>query len=135
MIECLVMGDGIAVGISKYRPECSIEAKVGINSPTWLKQYDGTLNKTFNVVVISLGTTDYHNTTKPTLHIIRKRIQAGMVIWILPSYTLKPVQRKIISDIAREYGDRTLDITKYVGFDGYHPLNYKPVADLTKDTK
>jgi len=32
MIECLILGDSIAVGIGQMRPECVVQAKSGINS-------------------------------------------------------------------------------------------------------
>jgi hypothetical protein len=73
--------------------------------------------------------------TDKSLREVRKKMKAKMVIWILPSYTLKPYQRKIINSIASEYGDKMIDITLYVGYDGYHPSDYKPVADITRNIK
>lgn len=45
-----------------------------------------------------------------------------MVVWILPSRTLKPVQRAIIKEIANEFKDKILDTANYkMSHDGIHP--------------
>lgn len=132
MLECLVMGDSIAVGIGQHRPECVTVAKVGINSPNWLKVNGNKLNQPYKVVVISLGTNDMYGTTERALREIRSKVKANMVIWVLPSYTLKPVQRRIITEISKEYGDKLVDITDLIGPDGYHPSDYRKAAARTK---
>jgi len=40
MIECLILGDSIAVGIGQMRPECVVQAKSGINSVQTTKNLD-----------------------------------------------------------------------------------------------
>jgi hypothetical protein len=122
MLECLILGDSIAVGIGTYRPDCAVIAKVGITSQNWLRSYQThpTFNKPYKVVAISLGSNDHRNTTAESLYDIRSKIKADMVVWVMPSRTLKPVQRVIIKEIANEFRDKILEINK-MSYDGIHP--------------
>ena len=132
MLDCLVMGDSIAVGIGQSRPDCFTVAKVGITSDKWFKQYNPKLDGNFKVVVISLGTNDYHGTTAEYLYKIRKNVKANLVVWVLPSEVLKPTQRVIIREIANEFHDKTIDIREHVGRDGIHPpslIEYRKIGD------
>jgi lysophospholipase L1-like esterase len=135
MLECLIIGDSIAVGIGMNRPECATIAKVGITSQNWLHSYQNhpTFNRPYKIAVISLGTNDYRNTTAENIYDIRLKTKADMVIWILPSATLKPIQRVIIKEIANEFHDRTMDITQFIGPDGIHPHG-KGYQDIAKQT-
>lgn len=124
MIECLVLGDSIAVGVGQHKPECAIVAKVGINSKKWLETYGNhpTVTKPYKVVVISLGSNDYRSYLSEGLYDVRVKIKADMVVWILPSMTLKPVQRVIIKEIANEFRDKTIDTAVHqMSPDGIHP--------------
>ena len=42
MIECLILGDSIAVGTQQFYKECVAIAKGGINSWQFNKNYEGT---------------------------------------------------------------------------------------------
>ncbi len=131
MLECLIMGDSIAVGIGMNRPDCVTIAKVGITSDKWYKQYSHRIDQPFKVVVISLGTNDGKVTyTAEYLYDIRKKVKANAVVWILPSLTLKPTQRAIVQEIASEFKDKTMDISTFIGPDGYHPTGkgYQSIA-------
>lgn len=135
MIECLILGDSIAVGVGQHRPECAVVAKVGITSKKWLETYGQhpTINKPYKVVVISLGSNDYRSHMSESLYDVRSKIKADMVIWIMPSLTLKPVQRAVIKEIANEFRDKILEITK-MSYDGIHPtpIGYKELSDQTR---
>lgn len=137
MFECLVMGDSIAVGIGMHRPECAVIAKVGITSEKWYKtnKHNPTfaLNR-YRITVISLGTNDFNNTTEENLYTIRFNVVTEKVLWILPSYALKPKQRAIIQQIAKDFNDVVIDINEHIGRDGIHPTGagYKAVANKTK---
>ena len=37
MIDCMILGDSIAVGMHQFKPECVAYAKGGINSWQWNK--------------------------------------------------------------------------------------------------
>jgi len=132
MLECLIMGDSIAVGIGMNRPDCAVVAKVGITSDKWYKQYSHKINDPFKIVVISLGTNDWKTIyTAEYLYDIRKKVKANAVVWILPSLTLKPTQRAIVQEIASEFKDKTMDISTKIGPDGIHPTGkgYREIAN------
>jgi hypothetical protein len=57
MIDCLIIGDSIAVGTKMFRPDCVEYVKSGITSIGWNKKY-GNNDLTANTVIISLGTND-----------------------------------------------------------------------------
>lgn len=130
MFECLILGDSIAVGIGQNRPTCHVQAKVGITTKNWLRTY-GHNSNFYKVVVISLSTNDYNfDNIEEYLYDVRIKNKANMVVWILPNPVRKPVQHALVKKIAVEFGDRTLDITQYLGPDGIHPTvsGYKTIA-------
>jgi hypothetical protein len=136
MLECLILGDSIAVGVAQHKPECAVIARVGITSENWYKTFTAnpiTKNK-FKIVVISLGSNDYKNTTAESLYNIRKHVNADMVFWITPSLTLKPVQRTLIKELANEFKDKVIESHPYIGHDGIHPTpdGYKKISQLIK---
>ena len=121
MLECLIMGDSIAVGIAQQRPDCVVEAKVGINSMDYVNGlyffYAVTPAKT---TVISLGSNDWDTSeTYPVLVTLRDEIK-GSVLWILPAN--KDEVRNIMLTIARERGDAVADTRAWpLSLDGIHP--------------
>lgn len=121
MLECLIMGDSIAVGIAQQRPDCVVEAKVGINSMDYVNGlyffYAVTPAKT---TVISLGSNDWDTSeTYPVLVTLRDEIK-GSVLWILPAN--KDEVRNIMLTIARERGDAVADTRAWpLSLDGVHP--------------
>ena len=136
MLECLILGDSIAVGIGMNRPDCVTVAKVGITSQNWLRSYQNhpTYQRAYKVVVISLGTNDFRNTTAESLYDIRNKVKADMIVWVLPNQSLKPIQRAIVREIANEFHDKTIELTK-LSPDGIHPtpLGYKETAKKILD--
>ena len=131
MLECLILGDSIAVGTAQFRPDCAVYAKSGINSHNWLnKNIDK--NLTAKSVIISLGSNDHRGVkTFHELMAIRQLTDAGRVYWILPAN--KPDVTEIVEIIARNFGDTILPITK-VSKDGVHPTTagYKELAEKSK---
>ena len=131
MLECLILGDSIAVGTAQFRPDCAVYAKSGINSHNWLnKNVDK--NLTAKSVIISLGSNDHSGVkTFHELMSIRLLTDAARVYWILPAN--KPDVREIIEIIARNFGDTILPITK-VSKDGVHPTTagYKELAEKSR---
>lgn len=131
MLDCLILGDSIAVGTAQFRPDCAVYAKSGINSHNWLnKNIDK--NLTAKSVIISLGSNDHRGVkTFHELMAIRQLTDAGRVYWILPAN--KPDVTEIVEIIARNFGDTILPITK-VSKDGVHPTTagYKELAEKSK---
>lgn len=139
MLECLILGDSIAQGIANHRPECVEYAHVGWNSQRFNRRYN-TTQLDANTVVISLGTNDNGNIdTYEQLSVLRSRIDARRVIWIMPS-AINPrsganlsIIQSSIRGIARANGDSILTIPRPMA-DRYHPagLGYKNLADRTR---
>jgi lysophospholipase L1-like esterase len=131
MLDCLILGDSIAVGTAQFRPDCAVYAKGGINSHNWLNKNVGK-NLTAKSVIISLGSNDHRGVkTFHELMAIRQLTDAGRVYWILPAN--KPDVTEIVEIIARNFGDTILPITK-LSKDGVHPTTagYKELADKSR---
>jgi lysophospholipase L1-like esterase len=139
MLECLILGDSIAVGVAQFRPECVAYAKGGINSRQWVNSYI-TKNLTANTVIISLGSNDHMGVkTVKELRIMRELTKAKRVFWILPS-GVHPKNNVPVNDIqqmvrlvADEYSDIVLPVTRLQA-DGIHPstAGYKELANNTR---
>lgn len=132
MIDCLVLGDSIAVGTHQFRPECVAYAKGGWNTWQWNRDYLRN-DLTAKTVIISLGSNDHKGIkTKAELQRIREKVgTSARVFWILPA--IKPDIQEIVKQMAREYGDTVLPITR-LQKDGVHPswAGYKQLAKETK---
>jgi lysophospholipase L1-like esterase len=132
MLECLIIGDSIAVGTHQARPECVAHAKGGWNTWQWNREY---LNKNLSAktVIISLGSNDHKGVrTKAELQRIREKVgTTARVFWIMPA--IKPEIQAIVKAMALEYGDTLLPITR-VSKDNIHPTGagYKELAEKTK---
>ena len=59
MLECLIIGDSIAVGTSRARPECVAYVQGGINSYQWVNKFVNNSPYIANTVIISLGSNDH----------------------------------------------------------------------------
>lgn len=132
MIDCLVIGDSIAVGTHQFRTECVAYAKGGWNTWQWNRDYLKN-NLTAKTVVISLGSNDHKGVrTKAELQRIREKVgNTARVFWILPA--IKPEIQEIVKAMAQEYGDTVLPIAK-LSKDGVHPTSsgYKELAEKTR---
>lgn len=131
MLECLILGDSIAVGTHQVRTECVAYAKGGINSWQWNKTH-GSKDLAAKTVIISLGSNDHQGVkTRYELERIRDRITADRVYWILPA--IKPDIQEIVEDVANQHRDwiiRIPDVSK----DGIHPTGkgYRKIGEITK---
>ena len=135
MLECLLIGDSIAVGTHHFRPECTMVAHSGWSSEKWTSQYISS-NLSAKSVIISLGSNDTHQTfTKRSLtnlrDTIKKKHKVDRVIWILPA--IKPKIQEVVRKIAEQNGDMVIPITK-LSKDGVHPTydGYRTLALQTK---
>ena len=132
MLDCLILGDSIAVGTHQFKPECTMVAKGGINSWQWNKNYSKDL-KPARTVIISLGSNDHSgvNTFKELLT-MRQQVDAEHVFWIMPA--IKPNVQDVVQIIAKNFGDTILPITRLQP-DGVHPswAGYKQLAKSTKN--
>lgn len=128
MLECLIIGDSIAVGTQQFRQDCQLVAKSGINSWQFNRKYDGEFFS--GNVIISLGSNDHAGVrTRKELENLRSRVLAkNRVYWILPA--IKPEIQQIVIDIAKQKGDIVLPITKLQP-DKIHPswAGYKEIGE------
>ena len=130
MLECLIIGDSIGVGIKANRPDCVSYSKVGISSSAWNVKYSKSFES--KIAIISLGSNDWsEKITKNNLVKIRNRITANKVYWIMPN--IKPKIKAVIRDVALAHGDEIVIIPS-VSKDGVHPTlsGYRYLAKQTK---
>jgi lysophospholipase L1-like esterase len=131
MLDCLILGDSIAVGVAQHRPECQVIAKVGITSKTWVNK-NITKDLSADTVIISLGSNDYKkiNTLKE-LFTVRQVVSARHVYWIVPA--INPEIQEMVEIVADKFEDKVIHIKK-VSSDKVHPTatEYKRMAEVTK---
>ena len=137
MIDCLIIGDSIAVGTHMARPECVAYARGSWNSWQWNKDYLAKASsQPANTIIISLGANDHNGVkTEFELRKMREAIKGKRVFWIDPGQDRKPVPHDVIVRIAKEYGDTILPRPKtHMSADGVHPTGqgYKELAEKTK---
>jgi len=131
MLDCLIVGDSIAVGTQHFKPECRAIAKGGINSFQWNKK-NGNQSLGAKVVVISLGSNDHEGVrTLWELQQIRSRVHADRVYWIMPA--IKPNIQNMVKLVAEDYGDMVLPINRLQP-DKVHPswAGYRELAEQIK---
>ena len=131
MLECLILGDSIAVGTQQFRPECVAYAKGGWNSWQWNRDYLKN-DLSAKTVIISLGSNDHEGIrTIWELQRLREKVKADRVFWILPA--IKPDVQQMVKIIAKDYRDVVLEIP-ILQKDGVHPSwsGYKKIAERTK---
>jgi lysophospholipase L1-like esterase len=132
MIDCLIIGDSIAVGTHTVRKECVAYATGGWNSKQWNKKYLNN-NLSAKTVIISLGSNDHQFIqTRVELEKLRDKIDnSSKVYWIVPA--IKENIQEIVKQIAKDNGDILIPITK-LQTDGIHPSSagYKEIAEKTK---
>jgi len=136
MLECLILGDSLAVGVGQVRSECVTRAKSGINSYDYVNRHllhtkGDTQAKS---VIISLGSNDTEKIkTFEELDTLRQLVQADRVYWILPN--IKETKRKAVWEVARKYNDYVIDARGVDRSpDAVHPTHngYKELAKQTK---
>lgn len=134
MIDCMILGDSIAVGTHMFKQECVAYAKGGWNSWQWNKKFmiQDKIKPEAKSVIISLGSNDHKGVnTEAELEMLRANVKADRVYWILPA--IKPNIQEIVKKVAAEHGDTVLPITRLQP-DGIHPswAGYKEIAKETK---
>ena len=138
MLDCLVIGDSIAVGTQQFAKECQLQGRGGINTWQFNKMYPGSFYA--ETVIISLGSNDHQYVkTYDQLFEMRQRVGAKNVFWVLPAGNLKasnvPIERiqGFVQSIAQYYGDTVLPI-RGLQPDGIHPswAGYRDIVERTR---
>jgi len=136
MIDCVILGDSIAVGIHQQRTECAVYAKSGINTWQFNSRFPGEFFSDY--VIISLGSNDHRGIkTLDELTKLRRRIMANKkVIWILPAgnnensgVDIKKIQ-SLVMLVAKSNNDIVIPITN-LSADKIHPSS-KGYQDLSR---
>lgn len=137
MLDCLILGDSIAVGVHQYKTQCYSYVKGGINSKVFNEQYVNKRKNDFGseVVIISLGSNDGGVGVKTynELYVLRQRIKAQRVYWVLPNPAKFPKQADDVKLIAESFGDHVLKTNQYQP-DQVHP-NVAGYKELANDAK
>lgn len=133
MLECLIIGDSIAVGTHQFRPECVAYTKSGITSLGWNKQF-GNRDLSAETVIISLSTNDWEKAdTYGMLMNIRTKIKGKRVFWVEPNRESKFEAVQHVRRVAEQFGDQVIVTTRWQP-DKIHPswAGYKSIAEKTK---
>jgi lysophospholipase L1-like esterase len=136
MLECLILGDSLAVGVGQIRTECATYAKSGINSYDYVNRHvlhtQG--NTSAKTVIISLGSNDTAKiNTLEELDTLRQIVNADRVYWIVPN--IKENKRRAVLAVADKYKDVVIDARKHdTSLDQVHPTHkgYKTISENTK---
>jgi lysophospholipase L1-like esterase len=136
MLDCLILGDSLAIGVGQVRTECATYAKSGISSFHYVNRHvlhtQG--NTSAKTVIISLGSNDLKNIdTYDELDTLRQLVKADRVYWILPN--IKEEKRRAVATVAEKYKDNVIDARSVDRSpDGVHPTyqGYKSIAEKTK---
>jgi lysophospholipase L1-like esterase len=132
MIDCLILGDSIAVGTHRFYNECQMVAKGGINSSVFNKQHSENFNS--KNVIISLGSNDYKGIkTLQELKSLRDRVDPNAkVFWIVPA--IKPHIQDIVKLLAEQNHDTIVYINELQP-DKVHPTvnGYKDIVNQIKN--
>jgi hypothetical protein len=118
LLECLVLGDSIAVGVGQARRECGVVAESGISSERYVQSF--LAPRQARTVVISLGVNDSDSVaTADNLHRLRNAIRAQTVYWLLAGSNRRT--RDAARMVAAMYRDRLIDVAPLAGPDHIHP--------------
>ncbi len=131
MLECLIIGDSIAIGTRVHLAKCEVVAESGISSKGYNYKF-GNTNTGARSVIISLGSNDHRNIkTKQELESIRSKIVSDNVYWILPA--IKPLVQEAVREVAKDNNDTIIEI-KHLQQDKVHPSakGYKQIISEIK---
>jgi hypothetical protein len=127
MLECVLLGDSIAVGLKPHTP-CIMQAQVGRSAHHQVALIRQITAKT---VIISLGSNDVgdrllEKSLLRNLRTVRRQVESYRVIWIIPYHA---AAREQVRRVAAEWGDGLVDLMDYRTKDGVHPQSYKELAN------
>ena len=129
MLDCLVLGDSLAVGVGQAKPGCRVVAETGITS----ERYVHTLlvARSARIAIISLGVNDSEDVdTVDNLLRLRQAVTARTVYWLLAGINKRA--RDAARLVAVKFHDRLIDVAPLAGPDHLHPdrAGYAKLAGL-----
>ena len=136
MLECLILGDILAVCVGQVSTECVTHAKSGINSYDYVNRHilHTKGNTQAKTVIISLGSNDTAKIkTFEELDSLRQLVDADRVYWIVPA--IKKDKQDAVWAVANKYHDSVINARNHdLSPDGVHPTykGYKSISNQTK---
>ena len=136
MLECLILGDSLAVGVGQVRTECVTRAKSGVNSYDYVNRHllHTKGDAQAKSIIISLGSNDTQNiNTFEELNTLRQLVKADRVYWILPA--IKEEKRKAVWAVANKHHDHVIETRNHdLSPDRIHPTGkgYRTISNQTK---
>jgi hypothetical protein len=97
MLDCLIAGDSIALGLQSRVPECTVDARVGASSAEIIGKVKDSI-----VLFVSAGSNDALDPHLEQNLMVMRVKTTGRVIWILP---VNDRAAKIIMEVARKFKD------------------------------
>ena len=130
MLECLILGDSIAVGIHQQLPACEYVAEVGINSYNYYKKYVTKVAES-NKYIISLGANDLGMDTYTWIEKLRAELPwDANVVWIVPANNNEATNSIVY--LTSKYPDEVVFIENFpLAKDRVHPTikGYSMIAE------
>lgn len=122
MIECVAIGDSIAVGLAGVT-RCAKVAEVG---RTAKRQAAIVQQLQTGMAIISLGSNDPDSPTlQADLEKVRAKVDAPFVVWVVPYH---PRAAAAVRAVARAFGDGLIELRSYPSRDRVHPQSYAEIA-------
>ena len=124
MLDCVLVGDSIAVGMSAFTP-CALAAQVG---RTARDQANRVTEVSFDLVIISVGSNDEGDPMLTnSLRRLRAKVDARRVVWIMP-YRWSAAEA--VKQVAVEHREGYIQLDQnFTTKDGVHPVNSRMLAD------
>lgn len=129
MLDCLILGDSIAVGVGQAKPGCRVVAETGITSERYIQTL--LVARTARIAIISLGVNDGDGVdTVDNLLRLRHAVTARTVYWLLAGTNKR--SREAARLVAMRFHDRLIDVAPLAGPDHLHPdrAGYAKLAGL-----
>ena len=132
MLDCIVVGDSIGLGVSQLVRECDRDVQISrtiamqLSRPTPIN----------TVVVISIGSNDVGlaaDTITEQLQQLRDKYMGSIVVWVKPRNN--EAARIAIDTLANRYHDGIVDSKKFFSADGVHPYSYAALAADVRTVK
>lgn len=118
MIECVLLGDSIALGVARSQPSCQVQAVSGIGTGSYLSRFSHTVHARH--ALISIGSNDpASGDLVSQMRTMRSRIIADEVTWLLSANNAHAAAAA--RAVAAEHGDRVINIMPFLSSDRVHP--------------
>lgn len=130
MVDCAIIGDNTALSIHADMPWCYVRAAGEITSTLYTLWYSQTIEA--DKILITIGSFDQATArTKTNLIEIRKRLISKNVTWLVVANNTDVAN--IIREIARSYGDNTIELQNYIADQKNTRLEQRTVKNIVSE--